>query len=110
MALELRLPIKLNHGLPVPIDILVTNPTPDSEFRQLRIQTVRDHKENGDVYPFWIGEEPFDDKFTAPYFALYGVAFDGLSEHIADRRTYAEIIVLVRKILPLIQLPNSPTS
>jgi hypothetical protein len=79
------------------------------QFRQFRIQTVRDNKENGDVYPFWIGEDPFDDKFTAPYFTLYGIAFDGLSEHIADRRTYAKITVLARKILPLIQFPDSLT-
>jgi hypothetical protein len=33
VALELRLPIKLNHGLPVPVDTHVTNPiqaVPDS--------------------------------------------------------------------------------
>jgi hypothetical protein len=109
-ALELRLPIRLRDDLRVPIDIHATNPNPNSEFQQFRIQTVRDHLEDGDVHPFWIGDEPFDDEFTAPYFALYGVNLDGLSEHIADRRTYAEITSLAHKILPNISFPDVPTN
>lgn len=109
VALELRLPIRLHDGIRVPIDVHIKNPIPDSEFRQFRIQTVRDHREDGDVHPFWIGEEPFDDEFTAPYFALYGVDINGLSEHIADRRTYAEITTLAHKILPDIRFPDFPT-
>lgn len=110
LALELRLPIKLDEELRVPIDLHAANQYPDSEFRQFRIQTVRDHREDGDVHPFCIGDEPFDDEFTAPYFALYGVDDDGILEHIADRRTYAQITKLVRKILPDIHFPDSPTN
>ena len=110
VALEMRLPIRLHDGLRIPINIIVSNPIADSTFRQFRIQTVRDHREGGEVHPFRSGDEPFDDEFTAPYFALYGVDTDGMSEHIADRQTYWDVAALVRKILPGVHFPEFPTS
>ncbi len=106
VALELRLPLRLCDKLRIPIDVRVANPNPDSGFVQFRIQTVRDHCEDGDSYPFWFGDEPFDDEFTAPYFSLYGVDSDGLSEHIADRRSYAETEALARKLYSDIRFPD----
>lgn len=110
VALELRLPVRLRDCLRVPVDVRVTNPNLDSEFRQFRIQTVRDHVEDGDVHPFILDDEPFDEKFTMPYFALYGIDADGMSEHIADRRSYSEITALTYKILPGLCFPEFPTT
>jgi hypothetical protein len=110
VALELRLPLRFSDGLRVPIDVRVANPNPDSEFIQFRIQTCRDHCQDGDSHPYWIGDEPFDEEFTAPYFSLYGVAIDGLCEHITDRRNYAEITALARKLDPDLRFPDFPTN
>lgn len=105
VALSLRLPIKVDGKLPVPIDICISNPSLVSAFRGFRIQTVRDLIEDGDATPFLSDDEPFDDEFSQPYFSLYGVDKDGLIEHIADRRTYVEIISLVEKLVPGVNLP-----
>lgn len=110
LALKMRLPVKLRDGLRVPIDVHALNPIPDSIFCQFRIQTVRDHIEDGDVHLFCSGDEPFDNNLTESYFALYGVDIDGVSEHLANRQTYREISVLMRKILPDVCFPEFPTS
>lgn len=110
VALELKLPLKLSEGLRVPVDVHVTNPIPSSSFQQFRIQTVRDHLEDGDAHPFCVGDEPFDGEFGAPYFALFGVDIHGILEHIADRRTYAEVTALVRKLIPDVHFPEFPTA
>jgi hypothetical protein len=39
---------------------------------------------------------------------LYGVESDGLLEHIADRRTYADAAQLARSLSPGIALPDRP--
>jgi len=44
-----------------------------------------------------------------PYFSLYGVDGDGLLEHIADGKNYAEILRLARNLAPGIAFPASPT-
>ncbi|HEU5124554.1 MAG TPA: hypothetical protein VFW05_10875 [Verrucomicrobiae bacterium] len=102
LALRLRLPLFLKENLPIPVDLLALNPVQHSAFVKFRIQTVR-HTEGGDVEPFTISDDPFDEEFGKPHFALYGIPADGLAEHIADRVSYKEIISLVQKLAPGIQ-------
>jgi len=100
VAMLLGLPVKYSAGLPVPIDRVATNPVAGSVFQSFRIQTVRDSLEDEITEPFTLDDEPFDENFGAPYFGLYGVDADGLLEHIADRRNYAEAVSLAQKLAP----------
>jgi hypothetical protein len=109
VAMRLRLPIKLDDKLPIPIDVRSSNPTPGSAFREIRIQTVRNSIDGGDAEPFLPDDEPFDEEFGHPYFGLYGVDKDGLLEHIADRKSYSEAVQLAEKLAPGIEFPDSPT-
>lgn len=99
VALRLGLPVKSADGIPVPIDRVAPNPVAGSVFRSFRIQTVRDASDDEIAEPFTLDDEPFDENFGAPYFALYGVDADGLLEHVADRRTYAEAVNLAQKLV-----------
>lgn len=110
IALLLRLPVRVRDDLPVPVDIVADNPVAGSPFHAFRILTVRDRLEEDDTEPFTCEDEPFDEEWGIPYFALFGVGADGLREHIADRRTYAETADLARKLSPGILLPGSPIS
>lgn len=109
VALYLRLPVMLDDGLPIPIDLTAPNPISGSGFREFRIQTVRNSAEDGDVIPFTADDEPFDEKFGESYFSLYGVGENGQVEHIADRKSYAEVFDLVQKFAPGINFPSKPT-
>ena len=100
VALRLGLPVESSAGLPVPIDQIATNPVAGSFFQSFRIRTVRDLLGGEDTEAFTLDDEPFDENFGAPYFGLYGVDADGLLEHIADRRTYAEAVSLAQKLAP----------
>lgn len=102
VALRLRLPLFLKENLPVPVDQLAPNPVENSAFRQFKIETVR-CSDDGDVVPFTISDDPFDQQFGKPLFALYGILADGLAEHIADRANYKEILSLAQKLAPGIQ-------
>jgi hypothetical protein len=108
VALRLRLPVQVDDNLRLPVDVRAPNPIAGSEFRTFRIQTVRDALEDGDVVPFTTDDDPFDDEFGPPYFALYGVGNDGLLEHIADRKTYSEVLRLTRNLAPEVALPVRP--
>ena len=109
VALRLRLPVKVAGALPVPVDLSAGNPISASEFRQFRIQTMREYG-GGDIEPFTSGDDPFDEKFGPPFFGFYGVCDDGLLEHIADFDTYAAAVGLARKLAPAIQFPDKPHS
>lgn len=109
IALGIRLPIKIQKGVPVPLDFTAPNPAP-SAFRAYRVQTIRDVLGEEITEPFTQGDEPFDENFGPPYFGLYGVSADGTLEHILDRNDYSDIIALVRKLVPGIELPVSPNS
>jgi hypothetical protein len=100
VALQLRLPIRPEDGLPVPVDVWIENPINESPFRQFRIQTVRNHVEDNEVVPYTVDDEPYDPDYGEPYFALYGVEEDGRMEHIADRTTYADAVSLAEKLAP----------
>ena len=110
VALQLRLPVKATGGMPVPIDIRRTNPVSGSDFVAFRIQTMRDDLEDNDCEPFKEGDDPFDERFGAPYFGLYGIGTDGLEEHVADRSSYAEILSLCRRLSPGIDFPDCPVA
>ena len=108
VALRLRLPIQTDDKLRVPVDVRAPNPVGGSEFREFRIQTVRDDLDEGDVAPFTTDDDPFDEEFGLPYFALYGVGDDGMVEHIADRDTYSDALNLAQKLAPGVTLPLKP--
>lgn len=108
VALRLRLPIKADDKLRVPVDVRAANPIAGSEFREFRIQTVRDVLDEGDVAPFTTDDDPFDERFGPPHFGLYGVGSDGLLEHIADRDTYSDALNLAQKLAPGVALPLKP--
>lgn len=108
VALDLKLPVVADGQLPVPVDEQAPLPTNDGGFAALRIQTVRDLIEENESEAFVLGDEPFDENFESPYFALYGVGTDGMVEHIASRRTYADAIKLARNLIPVIELPDKP--
>ncbi len=108
VALRLRLPIHADDKLRVPIDVRAPNPILGSEFQALRIQTMRDDIDGGGAIPFTVDDDPFDEEFGPPYFALYGVGYDGLSEHIADRDTYSDALKLAQKLAPSVELPLKP--
>ena len=109
VALHLRLPVMLDDALAIPIDFTATNPTGGTGFREFRIQTVRDSLDDGDVVPFVADDDPFDEAFGERYFALYGIGQDGKLEHIADRKTYGELLILAQKLAPGIAFPDKPT-
>jgi hypothetical protein len=108
VAMHLKLPIIIDDELRVPIDVKAMNPVPGSAFREFRIQTARDSIEDDDSAPFTPDDDPFDEEFGAPYVGLYGISDDGLLEHIADRRTYAEAVTLARKLAPGVEFPQEP--
>jgi len=110
VAMRLGLPIILDETVPVPIDLRASNPVPGSTFREFRIQTVRNSTDGEDAVPYVPDDESFDEEFGPPYFGLYGIDQGGTIEHIADRRTYREVLSLARKLAPEIAFPDLPTS
>ena len=100
VAHELRLPVRMDTGLPVAIDVTAKNPARGAAFHKFRIQTVRDSLKDNFVEAFTADDEPFDDEFGAPYFSFYGLGEDDLLEHIADRATYSAAIELACKLAP----------
>src|SRR5437773_7023901 len=91
-------------------DVCAPNPITRAAFREFRIQTVRTSAEDDAISQFTRSDEPFDAEFGRPYFGIYGIDADGELEHIADRRTYADAIALVKKLAPGIPYPDSPTN
>lgn len=82
--------------------------TPDIHLHKRRIQTMRNSADDDFCELFTLDDDPFDDEFEAPYFGLYGVGPDGLLDHIADRRTYAEAIELARNLVPGVAFSDVP--
>jgi hypothetical protein len=109
IALRLGLPVILDDKLPIPVDEIAHNPIAGTGFCEFRIQTVRNALEDGDIVPFVADDEPDDEEFGPIYFGLYGVGLDGKLEHVADRKTYSEVLSLAQKLAPGIAFPNRPT-
>lgn len=108
VALRLQFPVRFEGRPPLPVDVTALNPSPESPFKKLKIQTVRDTVKGGFPIPYKSGDQPFDEEFQSPYFSLYGIAGDGVAEHIADRSDYEDAVKLAQKIMPGIQFPDSP--
>lgn len=107
MALALRLPIKVDGSLPLPVRVEAANPLACAEFQRLRIQTVR-QKLGGDagMVVFAEDDDPFDKNYGAPVFGIYGIRENGMSEHIADVKSYRAARELLAKLLPGIDVPE----
>lgn len=106
-ALRLRLPMKVDGSLPLPVFIELPNPAIETEFQRLRIQTVRQEMgEQGGMVPFTEDDDPFDEDFGTPIFGIYGVRSDGCLEHIADRESYYKSRALLVALLPGIDVPE----
>jgi hypothetical protein len=97
VALRLRLSVICSDGLVVPRMLDAENPVVGSAFRRYRIQAMHSTLANDD---------PFDEECGPPFFALYGIGANGLLEHIADRRNYAEVRELALKLAPGIAFPE----
>ena len=108
VALRLRLPVRPNASLRLPVDVAAQNPLVGAAFRAFRIQTVRDALDDGFTEPFTADDDPTDEEMGEPYFGLFGIGTDGLLEHIADRRTYTEAVTLAGKLAPGIEFPTVP--
>ena len=106
VAMKLSLPIKLREGLRVPVDVSAENPVSASAFRNLRIMTVRIGYERDEVESFTFDDDPFDEEYDTPVYALYGVLDDGMREHIADYKSYEAAAQLAHRIAPGILLPD----
>lgn len=108
VALRLRLPVIGSATLIVPLELEVENPVLGSAFRSFRIQTVRCTPVEDGVAPMSVDDDPSDDEYGHPFFALFGVENDGRLEHIADRRSYAEAREFALKLAPGIAFPEVP--
>ncbi|MGH7989589.1 MAG: hypothetical protein ACREDS_05250 [Limisphaerales bacterium] len=109
VAMQLHLPIISDSNLPVPFDFTASNPISGAGFSKFKIRTMRYLVEDGESTPYLAGDEPFDENFNNYYFSLYGIEAGGALEHIADRQTYKEVLMLAQKIAPSISFPVSPT-
>ena len=106
IAFKLRLPIRMDASLPLPLCVEVPNPMAGAEFQRLRIQTVRrEWDEEGGVATFTEDDDPFDENYSTPVCGIYGETGDGM-EHLAERKTYAEARALLAKLLPGIGFPE----
>lgn len=106
VALRLRLPVIGSASLIVPLALEAENPVRGSAFRRFRIQTMRCNPVENGAGPMTVDDDPFDEEYGRPFFALYGVGADGLLEHIADRPSYAEARELALKLAPGIAFPK----
>jgi len=112
VALRLRLPVKRDQGLPVPVDLRADLPSRDGVpgFCAFRIQTIRDELPGPQCAALTWDDDPYDPAFSPPFFGLYGVTAAGLSEHIADRPTLAAALALTHNLVPGLEFGSAPTN
>ena len=110
IAMQLELPLKYDECLRIPVCVAAANPVSGSAFGAFRIQSLRASQVDGAIVPYRVGDDPFDEEFGPPYFGIYGEGRDGLLEHIADRRTFADAAGLVRKLVPGVIILDRPPS
>lgn len=108
VSFHLRLPLRADGSLPLPVDVRASHPAPNSGFAELRIQSVRDELASDQTIPFTEDQDPFDTAMGPPYFALYGRSNNDLWEHIADRKSYSEARLLALKLVPNLEIPITP--
>lgn len=107
VAMHLRLPVVIDGTLPVPVSVHASNPLPGAELATFRIQSVRDSQSGTEAVPYDWNDEPYDQRFGAVYFVLYGTTRDGRCEHIADRSTYVDAVNLCQLLVPGISFKTS---
>lgn len=110
IALAMRLPVRVDGTLPVPVFVTAANPVPGSAFDRYRISSHRTKADSAEVVPFGTDDDPFDEEFSRPFYRLCGVSTGDVSEPISDRDTYAEVLALVRRIAPGVDFPGSANS
>jgi hypothetical protein len=110
LALQLGLPVYGGGQYPVPLVVHARHPVAESNFKEFRIQTMRNGFGSSDVSPLTVEDNPFDTNFDSPFYALYGVDPEGLLEHIADRSSYGEIRKLAQNLAPGVAIPVRPIS
>jgi hypothetical protein len=106
VAMLLKLPIKHDGVLPLPVCVSATNPVAGSAFTELRIQSIRTHLEDEDKHIYGDGDEPFDSEFGEVFYSLYGVESDGKLAIISDFKTYLGAVELASKLAPGISFPR----
>lgn len=110
IAYKLRLPLRVDGSLPLPVCVEAANPLAGAEFPRLRIQTVRrELDEDGGVEAFTEEDDPFDECYGAPVYAVYGVSAEDVLEPIAECGSYASARRLLEKLLPGIRLAEEVT-
>lgn len=108
VALGLRLPLRADGTLPVPVLVEAENPLHGAGFSRLRIQTWRKEVgEDGGICPYGEGDDPLDEEFGPPFSAVYGVRGDGRAEYLTDMVSYREAREWLVDLLPGIGLPES---
>jgi hypothetical protein len=106
IGFKLRLPMRVDGSMPLPLCVEVPNPVAGAEFQRLRIQTVRPvWDEEGEFAVFTEDDDPCDENYAAPVCGIYGVT-EGVLEHLAERKTYAEARALSARLLPGIGFPE----
>lgn len=110
IALAMRLPVRVDGALPIPVFVTAANPIPGSAFDRYRISSHRTHAVSGDAVPFEADDDPFDENFSPPFYRLSGITSGDVSEPISDRDTYAEALALARRIAPGIGFTEPVTS
>jgi hypothetical protein len=108
IAFKLRLPMRVDGFLPLPVCVEVPNPVAGAAYRRLRIQSVRhDWGQDDETAAFTEDDDPFDEDHSAPVFGIFGVTEDAM-EPITERKSYAEARAVVTKLLPGIGFPEVP--
>jgi hypothetical protein len=110
VAWQLSLPIVVNEKLELPIDVRAQNPAAGAPFVQFLILTTRTTLDGQEIEAFTTSDELFDENFLPACYSLFGQSVDGELEHIADRKNYAALLELARKLVPQIKFPAAPIS
>lgn len=107
IAFRMRLPIHVNGSLPLPVRIEARNPLTGAEFQHLRIKTLRKRLDDGErMEEFTEDDDPYDENFGPPRFAIDGVREDGEAVQITEVESYRVARELLTQLLPGIGLPD----
>jgi len=108
MALLLRIPVRFDGQLPLPVDVIAPNPVPSSPYRQFQIRSVRETSDSETCVPFTTSDDPNDEEYGRVFYGLYGVHNDCNVEYIAARDSYREVLGLIRRLVPGVTFPDTP--
>ena len=68
VALSLRLPVRFDTNLHLPVGETATNPMAGSEFPTFRILTMRESSDGERREMLTFNDDPFDERFGSPFF------------------------------------------